>query len=63
MANIVRAFVDEMLPVWLAGRAARKAAAQPRLITKPVAANGQPPVRKLEPYRPSPEFRLRNSHL
>jgi hypothetical protein len=62
MATIVRAFVEEMLPVWLARRAARNAA-KSKLITKPIDARQRLPKRKLEPFRPSPEFRLRNSHL
>ena len=62
MANVVRAFVEEMLPVWLARRSAQRAAKGKATINRNSNVNSSP-TRKAEPYRPKPDFRLRSSHL
>jgi hypothetical protein len=62
MANIVRAFVKEVLPVLVARKAAARKSeigalksntARPRLTLHP----------RPEPYRPAPDHHLRQSHL
>ena len=63
MANIVRSFVEDVLPVL----AARKAALwkSPKVASRP---NADRPALWLkpqsrEPYRPAPDHHLRQSHL
>jgi hypothetical protein len=63
MANIVRAFVEDMLPVLIARRAAARKSV--KITFKPDAGRFAPPLKlpPCVPYRPVPDHHLRQSHL
>ena len=60
MSKLITAFVDR-LSATAARRTAKNAAATHQPIIKPTAALWRPT--RTEPYRPAPDYRLRESHM
>jgi hypothetical protein len=59
MTKLLSAFVDH-----LSMKAAHRIAAKPATTAKPVAKGMEgPKLPKLQPHRPTPDYRLRESHL
>src|SRR4051794_39616613 len=64
IVNVVRAFVEEILPVWLARKAQKALGA--RVTLKPAKESVTPrpaPRDMLEPHRRAPDHHLRASHV
>jgi hypothetical protein len=63
MANIVRAFVEEVLPALIARRAAARKSAKPAPKAEVERAAAWMTPQPREPYRPVSDHHLRQSHL